>query len=141
MKDNPPETPATSSGQWNRAVLLTVMSLISGILFMVHLADDIARGIEPGDLNDLVGGTLISFVWLYGTLVLRGRFLSYVIMLIGGIFANLVSYSHMRGTGIGEIARSDGGFVFALTLFLLALTGVFSVALSVQYLWGRLRAG
>src|SRR5687767_11013868 len=111
------------------AFLLTATSSIAAILFTVHLADDIARGIEAGDLTDLTGGTAIVFVWLYGALVHRKNLVGSVIMLLGGIAAILVPYIHMRGTGIGEIARSSGGFFFTLTLLLMALTGVFSVIL------------
>ena len=123
------------------AKMLTVASLIAALLFVVHLADDISRGIEAGDLNDLVGGTAITAFWLYGTLVLRGRLAGYIIMFIGGIFAILVPFTHMRGAGIGEIARSSGGIVFAVTLLLMALAGVFCLILAVHVFWGLWRNG
>lgn len=52
----------------------TVASLLSILLLTFHLSDDIVRGIEPGQLSTIVG-VLILVVWLYGTLVLGGRFL------------------------------------------------------------------
>ncbi len=125
----------TSANRPDLAKMLTVASIISVILFTVHLADDITRGIEPGGLNNLIGGTAITVVWLYGTLVLRERLAGRIIMFVGGIFAVVIPYVHMRGAGIGEIARSSGGFVFALTLLLLALTGVFSIILAVHGFW------
>lgn len=122
------------------AKMLIASSLLTILLFVVHLADDIARGIEPGDLNDLTGGTAITVVWLYGTLVLRQRLAGLIIMFVGGIFAVLVPYTHMRGAGIGEIARSTGGIVFAFTLLLLALAGVFSAILAAHRIWDRRRS-
>jgi hypothetical protein len=117
------------------SVLLTITSLLSILLFVFHLADDIVHGIEPGGLNNLFGGTAICIVWLYGTLVLADRRVGFVIMLLGGVFGLLVPYSHMRGAGVGEIAKSGGGFFFVGTLLVLALTGLFSAILAARALW------
>lgn len=129
-----------------RDVTLTVTSLLSLILFTLHLADDIVRGFEPGGLPNLVGGGLISVVWLCGTLVLAGRRSGYVITLLGSLLALFVPYLHMSGKGVGVasgIANSGGGFFFVWTLLALGALGLFSAVLAARGLWGlrHFRAG
>jgi hypothetical protein len=120
----------------NPNTLLTIASLISITLFIFHLADDIVLGIEPGDVNDLIGGTLISTVWLCGTLLLRGRLAGYIITLIGGLLAVAVPYLHMSGKGLGgDFAKTPGAYFFICTLLTLAVTGLFSIILSALGLW------
>ena len=90
--------------------LLTIASLLSILLFLVHLTDDIIRGIEPGGLENIIGGTLIMLVWLCGTLLLAGRRSGYVIMLLGGILAAVIPVLHMNGAGVGgDFAKSGRG--------------------------------
>ena len=120
-------------------VMLTVTSLLTLLLLTLHLADDIVRGFEPGGLANLIGGVLISVVWLYGTLVLAGRRSGYVIILLGSLLGLFVPYIHMRGKGVGVasgIANSSGGFFFVWTLIALGVTALFSVILSARGLWG-----
>lgn len=121
--------------------LLTIASLLSILLFLVHLTDDIIRGIEPGGLENIIGGTLIMLVWLCGTLLFADRRPGYIIMLLGGILAAGVAVLHMSGRGVGgEFAKTSIAFRFIVTLFLLGLTGTFSVILSSLGLWS-LRSG
>ncbi len=140
MKIDTLETQAPIHRRPDLTSLLMFTSAFSSLLFTVHLADDIAHGIEAGDLNDLTGGTLITVVWLYGSVVLRGKLVGHLIVFLGAILAILVAYSHMRGAGVGEIARSSGGFLFTLTLLLLGLTGAFNLILSVHSFWDSRRA-
>src|SRR5919205_483546 len=121
---------------------LTIASMLSLVLLTLHLADDIVRGFEPGGLANLVGGVLISVVWLYGTLVLAGRRSGYVIILLGSLLGLFVPYVHMRGKGVGiasGIANSSGGFFFVWTLLALGVTALFSVVLAARGLWGLRR--
>src|ERR1044072_2739423 len=123
-------------------LMLTIMSLLSLLLLTLHLADDIVRGFEPGGLNNLIGGGLISVVWLYGALVLAGRRSGYVILLLGSLLGMFVPYIHMRGRGVGVasgIANSSGGFFFVWTLLALGVTALFSVILSAHGLWSLRR--
>ena len=129
--------------QLRQNVMLTIASLLSILLFTFHLTDDIVRGFEPGGLNNLIGGVLITTVLLYGTLVLAGRRSGYIIILIGGLLSLGVAIIHMKGKGVGVasgIANSSGGFFFIWTLLALGVAGVFSVILSARGLW-RLRRG
>jgi hypothetical protein len=53
--------------------IVTVTSLLTVLLITLHLAGDIALGMEPGNLSNLVALVLLVSVWLYGTLLLPGR--------------------------------------------------------------------
>ena len=124
------------------SVMLTIASLLSVLLFTFHLTDDIVRGFEPGGLANLIGGSLISVVWLYGTLVLAGRRSGYIILLIGSLLGLGIPIIHMWGKGVGVasgIANSSGGFFFVWTLIALGVTALFSVILSAQGLWSLRR--
>ena len=121
-----------------RSAMLTITSLLSILFFTLHLADDIVRGFEPGGLSNLVGGVLISVVWLYGTLVLAERRSGYIIMFLGSLLSLVVPIIHMKGKGVGlasGIAGSSGGFFFIWMLIALGVTALFSVILSAPGLW------
>jgi hypothetical protein len=120
-------------------VLLTTSSLLSVLLFVFHLTDDIVRGIEKGGMSNLTA-IPIFVVWLYGTLVLAGRRSGYVIMILGSILSLGALVLHTEGNGIlgGRIANTSGVFFWTWTLLMLGVTGLFSLVLSGQGLW-RLR--
>lgn len=120
-----------------RDAMLTAASLLSVLLFTLHLADDIVRGIEPGTLSNLTA-LPVCVVWLYGALVLAGRRSGYVIMLLGALLGLGVPVLHMRGTGVGvggPVAGSDGAFFFIWTLIALGVAALFSLVLSARGLW------
>ncbi|HKO99974.1 MAG TPA: hypothetical protein VJU86_23570 [Pyrinomonadaceae bacterium] len=120
------------------SVMLTISTLLSVLLFMFHLADDIYRGLEPGSVQNVVGGSLIMVVWLYGATVLAGRRSGYIIMLIGGLLSFGVAILHMKGKGVGVasgVVRSSGGYRFVWMLLALGVTGLFSLLLSARGLW------
>ena len=119
-------------------VMLTITSLLSVLLFTFHLTDDIVRGWEPGGLSNLIGGSLIMVVWLYGALVLAERRSGYIIMLLGSLLAFAVPVLHMKGKGVGIASRlggTSGHFFFVWTLIALGVLGLFSVILSARGLW------
>jgi hypothetical protein len=124
--------------QMKYTVTLTIMSLLSILFTTFDLTDDIVREMEPGTLPTLAE-VLILVVWLYGTLVLAERRSGYVIVLLGSLLASGVPVIHMRGKGVGEIARSSGGFFFVWTLLALGVTAVFSLILSARGLWSLRR--
>ena len=117
-----------------RSVMLTIASLLSILLLMLHVTDDIVRGMDKaGPANFIAIAILV--VWLYGTLVVTERRPGYIITLIGGIIATVVPVIHLRGTGIVNVVKSSGGFFFLWTLFALGVLGIFSIILSVRGLW------
>ena len=121
-------------------ITLTITSLLSILLFLVHLSDDIVRGFEPGGFKH-IQGILIATVWLYGTLVLAGRRSGYIIILLGSALASLMPLAHMRGAGLagGRIIGSSGVHFWVWTLLTIGVTAYFSVILSVRGLWSLRR--
>src|SRR4051794_35462371 len=102
--------------------MLTIAALLSVLLFSFHLTDDIVRGWEPGGVNNLIGGSLIMVVWVYGALVLAERRSGYVITLLGSLLSFGVPILHMKGRGVGVasgVANSSGGFRFIWMLIAL----------------------
>ena len=120
------------------SIMLTISSLLLILFLTFHLADDIRRGFEPGGLSNLVGGVLITVVWLFGTLVLFERRSGYIIMLLGSLFSLVVPVVHMKGKGVGvtsRIANSSGHFFFVWTLIAIGVLGLFSAILAARGLW------
>jgi hypothetical protein len=118
--------------------MLTISSLLLVLFLTFHLAHDIVRGYEPGGLSNLVGGVLITVVWLYGTLVLAERRSGYIIILLGSLFSLVVPIVHMKGKGVGLASRlvgTSGHFFFVWTLLAIGVLGLFSVILSARGLW------
>ena len=121
-----------------RDVMWTITSMLLVVLLVFHLTDDIVLGMEPGSLSNLYAGVLISFLWLYATLILGGRRPGYVIVLLGSLVGAYVPYVHFSGRGVARIAKSSGGFFFVWTLFAIGIVALLSVTLSARGLW-RLR--
>ena len=120
------------------SVMLTITSLLSILLFMFHLADDIYPRDRTGGLENLIGGSLIMVVWLYGATVLAERRSGYVITLLGALLSFGVAILHMKGKGVGiasGIVRSSGGYRFVWMLIALGVTGLFSAILAARGLW------
>jgi hypothetical protein len=124
----------------NQKLLLTLTSLLSILLMLFHVTDDIVRGWEPGTLPDL-GVVLVFALLLYGTLVLTERRSGYIIVLLGSLLAMLMPVIHMMGKGVGRFGQTSGGFFLIWTLLAMGTTGLFSLVLSVRALWslGRSR--
>ena len=124
------------------SVLLTITSLLSILLFSLHWADEIARGLESGTLSS-AGGFLIFAVWLSATFVFAERWWGVVLILLGAILASGVPLLHMSGRGLvgGRIpANSSGALFWVWTNIALGASGMLSVVLSVRELL-RLRRG
>jgi hypothetical protein len=119
-------------------VMLTIASLLSILFGIVHLADDIDRGMSPGGLPNLLA-VVIAMVWLYATLVLAERRSGYIIILVASLLLMVIPIVHLRGPGVGFGTHRSGGLFFISTLLALGVTALFSVILSVQGLLNRPR--
>jgi hypothetical protein len=129
------------AGVMKQNTMLIIASLLSILLFTFHLAGDIVRGIESGQVSNLPA-FLIFVVWLYGTLMLPERRSGHVIILLGSALSCAVPVLHMMGKGVGihsNIAKYSGHSFYVWTLIALGVTALFSVVLSVQGLWGLRR--
>ena len=120
-------------------VTLTITSLLSIVLFSLHWADEVARGLEPGTVSS-AGGLLILAVWLSATLVFPERLLGRIAILLGSILASGVPILHMMGRGLvlGRYGytNSNAMFFWVWTNIALGASGMLSLVLSVRSLWG-----
>jgi hypothetical protein len=121
-------------------VTLTITSLLSILLFSLHWADEVARGMEPGTVSALPG-LLILAVWLSGTLVFAERRWGLMIVLLGAILASGVPVLHMQGRGLvaGRYANTNAMFFWVWTNIALGATGMLSLVLSARALWSLRR--
>lgn len=122
-------------------VTLTATSLLSILLFSLHWADEIRRGLEPGTFSSY-GGMIILAVWLCGALVIGGRF-GLVILLLGSILASGVPILHMQGIGLvgGRIpVNSSGALFWVWTNIALGASGMVSFVLAALALWRTRRS-
>ena len=115
-------------------VMLIVASLLSLLLTIIHLTQDIMR--QADGTNMIPIPVVVFAVWLYGTLMLSNRIWGYIIMLLGGLIGAGMIIIHSKG---GVISNS-GGFLFVWTLFALSTTGWFTAILSARGIWTTLRA-
>ena len=126
----------------NHRCTLVVTSLLSVVLFALHLTEDIVRGMEPGKVGNYPG-ILIMAAWLYATVALPDRKSGHVLMLLGALLGSVIPLAHMRGAGLagGRLAGADGVSFFVFTLLALGVTSVVSAVLSARGLWAMRRAG
>jgi hypothetical protein len=119
------------------SVLLVITSLLSILFVSLHLADDIARGMESGGVSNLLVVPVLV-IWLYGALLLTERRSGYVIIFLGSLLGLVIPLVHFKGAGGaagGRIAGSAGALFFVWTLIALGVTGLFSLVLSARELW------
>ena len=117
-------------------VTLMISSLLSILLFSLHWADEVARGLEPGTMA-ASGGLLILAVWLSATLVFLERRWGMVLIFIGALLAAGVPVLHMQGRGLvaGRYATNANLLFWVWTNIALGATGMLSLVLSARALW------
>ena len=115
----------------NKNLLLTVTSLLSIVLLMLHVVDDIVHGFDSAGLQNMIGIVSLGAL-LYGTLVFRERLSGHVVMLLVSIFALGMPIIHLRSARINEIAQASGGFFFIWTLWALGVLGIVGIILAIQ---------
>ena len=121
-------------------ITLTVTSLLTILLSSFHLADDVARGFEPGGTSNYTG-VLIMAVYLFATLMLAGRRWAHAIVLVGSIGGAGVPYIHMMGSGLAgpRVVNAGAVFFFVWTLMALGATASVSAVLAARGLWALRR--
>src|SRR5256886_5012067 len=133
-----PPTPSDSCGAptVKQRYPLSVASLLSMPLLALHISQDIVFGFDRAGLNHLVGVAILLLV-VCGAVLLRERPLGKVIMLLGGVMAAGMLPLHMRNGLRPEFLAKSGALLFIWTLYVLGVTGAFSVILAVQALRER----
>ena len=131
------ETPAQSPMATGR--LLTVTSLLSLVLLMLHVSDDIARGISSLNFASMIA-VLVLVLLLYATLTGEGRRAGAVSGFVIGLFALGMPALHFRGARINEFAQSSGGLLFIWTLWALGALGGTGMILSVRAFLATIRS-
>jgi len=116
-------------------IALTVSSLLTLVLFMFHLTDDVLHVKEGIDVIGTIIVLLIMVVMLYGTVDLAGRRWGYVITFLGGAAALYMPFLH----GLGPRA-TRWGFFFVWTMIALGALGTYTAILSARGLWRSFRA-
>jgi len=116
--------------------LLSGLSILSVLLLALHISQDIVFGFDRAGLNHLVG-IAILLVIVCGAVMLRDRRSGTVIMLLGGVMAAGMLPLHMRNGLRPEFLAKSGALLFIWTLYVLGVTGAFSMILAIQSLVGR----
>lgn len=117
-------------------VTLTITSLLSILFLSLHLTSDFLHNAGELSLTGVLVSALILVFLLYGTLVLAERRSGHVIMLLGALVALGMPVIHlMSARGVASAIARPGAFIFVWALVALAVTGLFSLVLSVRGLW------
>jgi hypothetical protein len=118
---------------------LIVASLISIVLLPIHVAGDIAIGLDRGGPILVFVLLPVLFVVACGTLLLAERRSGHVIMFLGGLAALCMPILHRNSGFTPAVARAPGGQFFIWNLMALGVTGALTMILSARGLW-QLRA-
>ncbi len=114
---------------------LMFASLISVILLPIHIAGDVALGLDRGGSGLAFVVVPVLLVVTCGTLLLSERRSGHVIMLLGGLAAFGMPMIHRNNGFTPAIANSDDGLFFIWTLVALGVTGGLTVILSAIGIW------
>lgn len=122
-------------------VPLIVSSSLSILLTLVHVAHDIAIGIDESRPS-IVLFVVVLVLWSYGTVALAERRSGYIIVFVLSLLAFGIPVLHMAGkSGISAGIKDSGeALFFGATVLALGVTALLSVVLSTRGLW-TLRRG
>lgn len=113
--------------------LLTRSSLLGMLLMSVHHAQDVARGLAPPNLENLVAvGFLVG--WGYAALIIPARQAGRIVILVASILAIGMATVHMAGSGIAVSDATGASFFFAWTAVVLCASGTFTAILAARAL-------
>jgi hypothetical protein len=117
-------------------VLLQVFAVLSAVLFLMHVMDDMVLGLDRVGPQNIIG-LLILVLWLYAGLVLAERRSGLIIILLLGLLSAGVTMLHLNGARVAtrEFAQAPGAFRFFLVLWALGVAGLLSAIFAAQGLW------
>lgn len=120
-----------------RTHILTALSLVQVLFLTFHLCDDTlrARAGTPEAMGSTFVAVPVLVFFLYAAWLLAERRSGYIILLVQAVLSIGMPLIHMSGTyGVGG---SKPTFFFVWTMFVLAVTGMFSMFLAVDGLRAR----
>ena len=113
--------------------LLTVASLITLALLMIHFTQDVMY--QPDHTNLYPIPVAVFALCLYATLMASDRVWGLIVIFLEGVLGAGMIIVHSRGAEIGN----SHGFFFVLTLFAVSTTGWFTAILSARGLLAAFR--
>jgi len=119
--------------------MLKMTSLISVVLFILHVTGDISLGYEKGSVYPVIP---IALVFLIGATILGDNLAGHVIMFFGGIASALMPVLHWKLYAVAD--KGALGYWFAAIVLSMGVTGAFGAVLAVLVMWQawkRRRAG
>jgi hypothetical protein len=119
---------------FRRYPTLVITSLISLVLFTIHLAQDIIHMPESTDATGTIIVISIMLVLLYGTLELGATRAGLVIMLLGGLATMYMPFLHTLGP-----RATRWGLFFVWTMVAMGASGSFGAVLAGRELWRSFR--
>ena len=128
-----------TTGRPVKPTTLTIASLLSIILLPLHVAGDVALGLDRGGPGLVYVVVPILLLVACGTLLLAERRSGHVIMLLGGLVALGMPIIHRNNGFTATVAKAPGGVLFIWTLVALGVAGGLAMILSARGLW-RLRS-
>ena len=119
--------------------MLKMTSLISVVLFILHVTGDISLGYEKGSVYPVIP---IALVFLIGATILGDNLAGHVIMFLGGIASALMPVLHWKLYAVAD--KGALGYWFAAIVLSMGVTGAFGAVLAALVMWQtwkRRRAG
>ena len=122
---------------------LPIVSLLSIVLLPLHIAGDVALGLDKGGSGLAFVVVPILLLVACGALLLAERRSGHVIMFLGGLASLGMPIIHRNNGFTPTIANSPGGVLFIWTLTALGVLGGLAMILSARGFWGlhRRKAG
>src|SRR5262249_4571167 len=113
---------------------LTIASLVTLLLSVLHITDDTIHVKEGIDQTGTIIILVIMFLFLFSITELAGRRLGYVMTLLGGLSAAWMPFLHTLGP-----RATRWGFFFVFVLITMGFVGAYTAVLSLQALWRSFR--
>lgn len=112
-------------------------AILAGLLFSIHVTDDIVRGFDGAGPGNLIGFLVVS-CWLCTAVAFGERKAGLIACLAFALLGSAIPLLHTRGPGgmLGpRVAGSEGTFLWVWTLLALAVASNISALAAARGLW------
>jgi hypothetical protein len=123
--------------------VMAVAAILAGLLFSIHVTDDIVRGFDGAGPENLIGFFVVS-CWLYTAIAFGERKPGLILCLAFAVLSSAIPLLHMRGPGgmlSPRVAETEGTFLWVWTLLALAVASNISALAAARGLWLLRRDG